>query len=130
VAVAAALTDVNVDLARKVAPMTPPKIMAAATTEAKTRVSVFFMPPASAPNLKTTLESGVSYEARPERLRPGPMAALQVFVNQPAEGLVLLGLAALEVEREADAGRNDDEVDRAEPPREPETSADEVDVGE
>ena len=60
----AAPAAVSVDLDMAVAPSTPPKIMAAATTEATTRVRVVIMGRYSAPNLKTSLESGVSFGAR------------------------------------------------------------------
>jgi hypothetical protein len=60
-AAAAALAGDNVDFARTVAPMNPPKIIAAATRDPKSRMRVLFMPSSSEPNLKIGLESGVSF---------------------------------------------------------------------
>src|SRR5450759_4917112 len=45
-------------------------------------------------------------------------SVLEVFVDQASKGLVLLGLARLEVERKPDPDDEDHGVDRAQPPDE------------
>jgi hypothetical protein len=60
-AAAAALAGLNVDFARTVAPTTPPTIIDAATADPKSRVRVLFMHTSSEANLRTALESGVSF---------------------------------------------------------------------
>ncbi len=54
----------------------------------------------------------------------------EVLVDETSKGLVPVGLARLQVEGEADASGEDDEVDRPEPAGETEPAADEVDVRE
>jgi hypothetical protein len=59
----AALAGVTVDRASTVAPRTPPKTIAAATTDANRRTRVLSMARSSGPNLKTGLDSGETFEA-------------------------------------------------------------------
>lgn len=53
---------------------------------------------------------------------------LESFVNEPAKGLVLVWLAALEVERKPDTDDEDGGINRAQPLGESETAADETEV--
>src|SRR5450631_4800775 len=76
-------------------------------------------------------ETKARVPAKVEVLPAGDLPAAIVsesVVDETPECLVLVRLAALEVEREPDPGGENDEVDRPEPAREAQAAADEVDV--
>jgi hypothetical protein len=58
------------------APITPPNTRAAATTDPKRMIRVLSMPASSGPNLKTSLDSGVSFGFVEGLDGPGDAAAL------------------------------------------------------